>query len=175
MYCTLSSTVCTSNLPTEQATSVVTVLSWGYDSYTHAYKARPLTTVGRTSLSVVIIIIMCFRSAVWNYQWSCCSPTTSGEMAESKRGRWMVHVALVLTCRANCVAGQFIACGKVIQSSIHLDIAHKRTRRQVLSKRHGRDKRRLPSRVKQSAMKVRSRWSTSEKERMESRLITWSK
>ena len=30
--------------------------SWGYDPYTHACKARPLTTVGRTSLSVIIII-----------------------------------------------------------------------------------------------------------------------
>ena len=47
------------NLPTEQATSVVTgCFSWGYYPYTHACKARPLTTVGRTSLSVIIIIII---------------------------------------------------------------------------------------------------------------------
>ena len=31
--------------------------SCGYDPYTHACKARALTTVGRTSLSVIIIII----------------------------------------------------------------------------------------------------------------------
>ena len=33
--------------------------SRGYDPYTHACKARPLTTVGRTFLSVIIIIIGC--------------------------------------------------------------------------------------------------------------------
>ena len=36
-------------------TSVVTdCLSWVYDPYTHACNARPLTIVGRTSLSVII-------------------------------------------------------------------------------------------------------------------------
>ena len=45
-------------LPTEQAAPVLTdSFSRGYDPYTHACKARPLTTVGRTSLSVIIIII----------------------------------------------------------------------------------------------------------------------
>ena len=38
-------------LPTEQAAPVLTdSFSRGYDPYTHACKARPLTTVGRTSL-----------------------------------------------------------------------------------------------------------------------------
>ena len=32
--------------------------SWGYDPSTHACEARPLTTVGRTSLSVIIIITL---------------------------------------------------------------------------------------------------------------------
>ena len=43
-------------LPTEQAAPVLTYFSRGYDPYTHACNARPLKTVGRTSLSVIIII-----------------------------------------------------------------------------------------------------------------------
>ena len=53
MYCTLSSTVYVQTLPTERATSVVTdFFSRGHDPFAHACKARPLTIVGRTSLSV---------------------------------------------------------------------------------------------------------------------------
>ena len=64
------------NLPTEQATSVVTdFFSWGYDPYTHACKARHLTTVGRTSLSVIIIISRQEKAA------SHATPTPSGPMA----------------------------------------------------------------------------------------------
>ena len=55
---TVINSVYVQNLPTEQAASVVTDFSWGYDPYTHACKARPPTTVGRTSLSVIIIIII---------------------------------------------------------------------------------------------------------------------
>ena len=45
--------------PTGQAAQVLTFsFSRGYDPYTHACKARPLTTVGRTSLSVIIIIFV---------------------------------------------------------------------------------------------------------------------
>ena len=55
---TVINSVYVQNLPTEQATSVVTFFSQGYDTYTHTCKARPLTTVGRTSLSVIIIIIL---------------------------------------------------------------------------------------------------------------------
>ena len=56
---TVINSVYVQNLSTEQATLVVTdSFSWGYDPYTHACKARPLTTVGRTSLSVIIIIII---------------------------------------------------------------------------------------------------------------------
>ena len=63
-------------LPTEQATSVVTdFFSWGYDPYTHACKARHLTTVGRTSLSVIIIISRQEKAA------SHATPTPSGPMA----------------------------------------------------------------------------------------------
>ena len=60
MYCTLSiNRLQVQILPTEQATPVLTSsFSRGYDPYTHACKARPLTTVGRTSLSVIIIIII---------------------------------------------------------------------------------------------------------------------
>ena len=44
-------------LPTEQAAPVLTdSFSRDYNPYTHACKARPLTTVGRTSLSAIIII-----------------------------------------------------------------------------------------------------------------------
>ena len=47
---TVINSVYMKNLPTKQATSVVTdSFSWGYDPFTHACKARPLTTVGRTS------------------------------------------------------------------------------------------------------------------------------
>ena len=52
-----------------------------------------------------------------------------------------------------------------------LDIAHKRTRRQVLlcymSDTTWTRERKLPSRVKRPVMKARSRWSTSENKRME--------
>ena len=45
-------------LPTEQAAPVRTdSFSQGYDPYTHACEVRPLTIVGRTSLSVIIIIV----------------------------------------------------------------------------------------------------------------------
>ena len=58
MYCTLSSTQCVCAKLANRACHVSCnrFFSWGYDPYTHACKARPLTTFGRTSLSVVIII-----------------------------------------------------------------------------------------------------------------------
>ena len=37
------------------------IFSWDYDPYTHACKARPLTTVGWTSLSVIVIVIVIER------------------------------------------------------------------------------------------------------------------
>ena len=60
MYCTLSfNCVQVQTLPTEQAAPALTEsFSRGYDPYTHACKARPLTTVGRTSLSVIVIIFV---------------------------------------------------------------------------------------------------------------------
>ena len=71
-------------LPTEQAAPVLTdSFSPGYDPYTHACKARPLTTVGRTSLSVIITII---SSGTWpatstlalgSSRTRCCSCTWS--------------------------------------------------------------------------------------------------
>ena len=63
MYCTLSfNRVQVQTLPTEQAALVPTdSFSRGYDPYTHACKARPLMTVGRTSLSVIVIVIVFFR------------------------------------------------------------------------------------------------------------------
>ena len=59
MYCTLSlSCVQVQTLPTAQATPAPTdSFSRGYDPHTHACKARPLTTVGWTSLSVIVIAI----------------------------------------------------------------------------------------------------------------------
>ena len=62
---TVINSVYVQNLPTEQATSVVTEFFVGYDPYTHACKARPLTTVGRTSLSVIIIINSSVRKAIF--------------------------------------------------------------------------------------------------------------
>ena len=57
MYCTLSfKRVQVQTLPTEEAAPALTdSFSLGYDPYTHACKARPPTTVGRTSLSVIVI------------------------------------------------------------------------------------------------------------------------
>ena len=50
---TVINSVYVQTLPTEQATSVVTdFFSRGHDPFAHACKARPLTIVGRTSLSV---------------------------------------------------------------------------------------------------------------------------
>ena len=50
---TVINSVYVQTLPTEQATSVVTVFfSRDHDPFAHACKARPLTTVGWTSLSV---------------------------------------------------------------------------------------------------------------------------
>ena len=63
-YCTLSfNCVQVQTLPTAQVTSALTdsFFSWGYDPYTHACKARPLTTVGWTSLSVIVIVIVIDR------------------------------------------------------------------------------------------------------------------
>ena len=59
MYCTLSfNCVQVQTLPTAQATPALTdSFLRGYDPYTHACKARPLTTVGWTSLSVIVIVI----------------------------------------------------------------------------------------------------------------------
>ena len=54
MYCTLSSTVCTCK-PCQQSKPqqpLQTLFSRGHDPFAHACKARPLTIVGRTSLSV---------------------------------------------------------------------------------------------------------------------------
>ena len=58
MYCTLSfNCVQVQTLPTEQAAPALTdSFSRSSDPYTHACKARPLTTVGRASLSVIVII-----------------------------------------------------------------------------------------------------------------------
>ena len=54
---TVVNSVYVQTLPTEQATSVVTgFFSRGYDPYTLACYSRPQTIVGRTSLSVIIII-----------------------------------------------------------------------------------------------------------------------
>ena len=45
-------------LPKAHATPALTdFFSWGYDPYTHACKTRPLTTVGWTSLSVIVIVV----------------------------------------------------------------------------------------------------------------------
>ena len=59
-YCTLSfNCVQVQTLPTAQATPALTdSFSRGYDPYTHACKARPLTTVGWTSLSVIVFVIV---------------------------------------------------------------------------------------------------------------------
>ena len=54
---TVINSVYVQNLPTEQANSCHRFFSRCYDPYTHGCKARPLTTVGRTSWSVIIIII----------------------------------------------------------------------------------------------------------------------
>ena len=56
MYCTLSfNRVQVQTLPTEQAAPALTdSFSRVYDPYTHACKARPPMTVGRTSLSVIV-------------------------------------------------------------------------------------------------------------------------
>ena len=49
-------------LPTAQATPALTdSCSRSYDPHTHAWKARPLTTVGWTSLSVIVIVIVRHR------------------------------------------------------------------------------------------------------------------
>ena len=57
--CTLSfNCVQVQTLPIAQVTLALTdSFSWVYDSYTHACKARPLTTVGWTSLNVIVIVI----------------------------------------------------------------------------------------------------------------------
>ena len=59
-YCTLSfNCVQVQTLPTAQAASALTDSFFVglYDPYNHPCKARPLTTVGRTSLSVIVIVI----------------------------------------------------------------------------------------------------------------------
>ena len=58
MYCTLSfDCVQVQTLPTAQVTPALTdSFSWAYDPYTHACKARPLTTAGWTSFSVIVIV-----------------------------------------------------------------------------------------------------------------------
>ena len=60
VYCTLSfNCVQVQALPTEQAAPALTdSFSRGYDPYTYACKARPLTPVGRTSLSLIVIVIV---------------------------------------------------------------------------------------------------------------------
>ena len=53
-------TVCTVQTLANRASRTSTnrlFFSRGYDPYTHACKARPLTSVGRTSLSVFVIVI----------------------------------------------------------------------------------------------------------------------
>ena len=58
MYCTLPfRCVQVQTLPTAQATPALTdSFSRGHDHYTHACEARPLTTVGWTSSSVIVIV-----------------------------------------------------------------------------------------------------------------------
>ena len=58
MYCTLSfNCVQVQTVPTAQATPALTAYSSrGYDPYTHSCKARPQTTVGWTSLIVIVIV-----------------------------------------------------------------------------------------------------------------------
>ena len=62
-FCTLSfNCVQVQTLPTAQVTPALQdSLSWGYDPNTHARKARPLTTVGWTSLSVIVIVSVANR------------------------------------------------------------------------------------------------------------------
>ena len=65
MHFTLSpNCVQVQTLPIAQDTPVLTdSFSRGYDPYTHACKARPLSTDGWTSLSVIVIAIIHFREA----------------------------------------------------------------------------------------------------------------
>ena len=59
---TVINSVYVQTLPTEQATSVVTdFFSRGHDPFAHVCKARPLNIVGRTSLSVIVIVIGLIR------------------------------------------------------------------------------------------------------------------
>ena len=78
-------------LPTEQAAPVLTdSLSQGYDPYTHACKARPLTTVGRTSLSVIIIIVLLFSAWVFLF-WLKAQASTSSLLSQlGSRFPWSV-------------------------------------------------------------------------------------
>ena len=87
-----------------------------------------------------------------------------------KRSRWRV-----LRNRGDERCGD----GKRNRWRTILDIAHKRTRRRVpscsMSDTTWTRERRPPFRMTRLAMKARSRWSTSEKKRSESKLKTWSK
>ena len=66
-YCTLLfNCVQVQTLPTAQVTLALTdFFSWDYDPYTHACEARPLTTVGWISLSVIVIVIV----SMWNVRY----------------------------------------------------------------------------------------------------------
>ena len=49
-------------LPTAQVPSALTdSFAWCHDTFTHACKARPLTVVGWTSLSVIVIVIVTLK------------------------------------------------------------------------------------------------------------------
>ena len=90
-------------LPTEQAAPVLTdSVSRGYDPCTHACNARPPTTVGRTSLSVInIIICPCatqFRDdvlrvfpanarVVQTRHWSECSQTHAASRSSQEESK----------------------------------------------------------------------------------------
>merc|ERR1712136_702948 len=68
---TVINSVYVQTLPTEQATLVVTdFFSRGHDPFAHACKARPLTIVGRTSVSVSLSLFN-FQGA-WLSAFSRC-------------------------------------------------------------------------------------------------------
>ena len=93
MYCALSfDRLYVRTSPTEQAAPVLTdSFSLGYDLYTHACKARPLTTVGRTSLSVIVIdtrIKMAKNRERWKAmesEYASTAATASVESVHSRR------------------------------------------------------------------------------------------
>ena len=111
-FYTVINSVYVQTLPTEQVPSALTdSFSWGHDPFTHACKARPLTVVGWTSLSVIVIVIVIVRKSVCHISNLCRMPCF-----DSPRNRPHLALTPIAVPMAFCAARGLVLTRLLSQS-----------------------------------------------------------